>query len=127
MALATYVLHEVKGHDIQCGGTSEFAIVSNTGETSIAQSAKIAINEDYAASFNEFTNKISYDVADVEKTDDEIFKAMAKTDEVLFLSLMARREKQEQQKLTESSQFKMSGGIKLSNNAKVETPNSPEP
>lgn len=108
VALATYVLYEVKGHDIHCGGTSEFAILWNSGEASSVQSAKIALNEDYAASFDEFSKKIFYDVADLEKTDDEILHAMAKSDEVLFLSLITRREKQEQENLIKGLTKKLS-------------------
>jgi 20S proteasome alpha/beta subunit len=108
VALATYVLYEAKGHDIHCGGASEFAILWDTGEISQVQPGKVALNEDYATSFDEFTKKIFYAVADLEKTDDEIFKAMAKTDEVLFLSLMTRREKQEQENLIKGLTKKLS-------------------
>ncbi len=108
VALATYVLHEAKAHDIHCGGASEFAILWDTGEVSPVQSGKIALNEDYAESFDEFSKKIFYDVADLERTDDEIFKAIAKTDEVLFLSLITRREKQEQENLIKGLTKKLS-------------------
>jgi 20S proteasome alpha/beta subunit len=108
VALATYVLYEVKGHDIHCGGTSEFAILWDTGEVSPVQTGRIALNEDYAASFDEFSKQIFYAVADLEKTDDEIFRAMAKTDEILFLSLITRREKQEQENLIKGLTKKLS-------------------
>jgi 20S proteasome alpha/beta subunit len=108
VALATYVLYEIKGHDIHCGGASEFAILWDTGEVSPVQTAKVVLNEDYAASFDEFSKKIFYAVADLERTDDEIFATMAKTDEVLFLSLITRREKQEQENLIKGLTKKLS-------------------
>jgi 20S proteasome alpha/beta subunit len=101
VALATYVLHQTKAHDIYCGGASEFAILWNTGERSEVQSGDVSLNEKYAVSFDEFSKKIFYAVADLGKTDEEIYRAMATADEILFLSLTSRRETQEENKFVE--------------------------
>lgn len=121
IALATYILHEVKTYDLECGGKSEFIVLLDTGQISPLQSRDITLNEDYASSFNEASTKMFYAVADLEKTDEEMHEGLVKADEVLFLSRISRRDSREQEQLVEALQLKISDQMKMADSLETDT------
>jgi hypothetical protein len=121
IALATYILHEIKNHDLECGGKSEFIVLLDTGQISPLLSRDITLNEDYASSFNEASTKTFYAVADVEKTDEEMHEGLVKADEVLFLSRISRRESREQEQLVEALQIEVSDHMRMADDLQTDT------
>jgi hypothetical protein len=107
VAFATYLFHEVKAHDVSCGGKSEFMVVRNTGEISPITTQDIALAEEYSSSFNEASTDMFYAVADLEKSDDERDQKMLKAHEKLLLSLTYRKDKKEQERLVKTLERKL--------------------
>lgn len=118
--LAAYILFEAKSFDVGCGGKSEFVVLSNTGETSPIQSQDITLAEDYAPAFNEATAKLFYAMADLDKSDDDMHAAIAKADEILFLSYISRKDKKAQYSLAELLERSFSDALKMSDDVNVD-------
>ena len=104
VALATYLLHEVKAHDTHCGGQSELRVLWNDGRVSPVEIQDIALVEEYAPAFNKALAMIFYALADPDKSDDEMHQETLKADEELFLSLVSRRDRKGYAKLAEMLQ-----------------------
>jgi hypothetical protein len=75
-ALAIYILQQVKSYDQDCGGSSEFIVLWGDGDTSEIAKFDVFIGENLSPAFQRAITPLFYAIADHEKTDDEVERAI---------------------------------------------------
>jgi hypothetical protein len=72
VSLAIYILQQAKSYDQDCGGSSEFIVLWDDGDTSSIEEFDIAQKERFGEKFPRAIAPLFYVFSDLEKTDDEI-------------------------------------------------------
>lgn len=68
-SLAIYILQQVKSYDADCGGSSEFIVLWDDGDTTQVAKFEVFLGENYSSVFQRAITPLFYAVTDPEKTD----------------------------------------------------------